>query len=355
MKYNWDINQIINSNLELNNKEIIIGEDINNLTNTDSSTFDYAKINPFLYSLIYYINKHAIIKNIPNLYEYITYLYSIIDPLSIKSLVFESYSSINENFLINYIRDFFNYLNDNDLLTIINDITNPDNHLLRLDYDAQDKQVTNYVKGRVFKDMNNNLVLGSYYIRRDMLDIPIFTHEIGHMTSGLLFGNTINHNFYDLLRETEAYYFELLSSYYLNDLYHIEDTTNAFRQYRLFHIESDIYNVLIQDAIAKHPLRRIDSINNAIKNYGIQIKKEEIDLLLINDTVTVLGRILSYLIALELVNITIENKKEGIDLFKRLFTDSEEDIEKLLNKYNVDITNPNNICKEMRLKINYKV
>ena len=355
MKYNWNIHKIMNSSLNTNEKDIIIGEDTNHLSSYDSSTFNYANINSLLFSLIYFINKHAIIKNIPNLYEYITYLHSIIDPDSIKSLEFESNSSINENFLINYIRDFFNYLNDKDLLKIINDITNPDNHLLRLDYDAQDKQVTNYVKGRVFKDINNNLVLGSYYIRRDMLDIPIFTHEIGHMTSGLLFGNTINHNFYDLLRETEAYYFELLSSYYLNEIYHIEDTTNAFRQYRLFHIESDIYNVLIQDAIAKNPLRKIDSINNAIKKYGIQIKKEEIDLILINDTVTVLGRILSYLIALELVNITIENKKEGIDLFKRLFTDSEEDIEKLLNKYNIDITNPKNISKEMRLKINYKV
>ena len=355
MKYNWNIQKIMNSSLNKCEKDIIIGEDINNLSSYDSSTFNYANINSLLYSLIYFINKHAIIKNIPNLYEYITYLYSIIDASSIKSLQFESYSSINEDFLINYIKDYFTYLNDDELIKIINNITNPDNHLLRLDYDNQNKQVTNYVKGRVFKDMNNNLVLGSYYIRRDMLDIPIFTHEIGHMTSGLLFKDSINHNFYDLLRETEAYYFELLSSYYLNEAYHIEDTTKAFRQYRLFHIESDIYNILIQDVIAKHPLRKINSINNQIKKYGIQIKKEEIDLLLINDTVTVLGRILSYLIALELVNITIDNKKDGIDLFKRLFTDSEEDIEKLLSKYNIDITNPKNISKEMRLRLNYKV
>ena len=51
MKYNWNIHKIMNSSLNTNEKDIIIGEDTNHLSSYDSSTFNYANINSLLYSL----------------------------------------------------------------------------------------------------------------------------------------------------------------------------------------------------------------------------------------------------------------------------------------------------------------
>ena len=346
MEFYWDTDYIMQSKLSKKNKKIILGELKKELSKNDSALRTLDKIPLKELIRLYNIQKTGLDNISPELFRNLERFTQEVSSAYLTSVCFNE-TNITPELLTNISKEFYKQLNDPEILSIIEKIYDPTTHLFRIEKEQDNKQISEYVKGRVHKDIDNGLVIGSVYTKGNLLDIAIFNHETGHMISGLLFGKDINPAFYYFLKEVESYYFELLIGYFVKDKYKLEESSKLFRLYRLSSAAKTVYPMKIQDLIVANKTKDISIINEQLLPYKIQIEKEGINESLRNDLYTAVGNLNSYIIALELVKRTLDDPEFGLYSFKQLLTSKKEDLKNILDESKIDITDMTNLQNEV--------
>lgn len=339
-KYTWDKYNILDSNIEKEAKDIIIGELNDKPFETDPNVFQN-HLSPSEYKRAYYKQKVELFQMYPNLLDLTLQLYKYFkaDNLIPFNLLMED-DFLNPENIVDITNDLFESINDPEILKIIRNIINPENHYLNFKK-KNDNVISNAVHGRTIKIPNQDYGYISMYLGNTLEDITVFAHECGHLLTYILFQDKINPNF-NLFSETESYYFEFLMMNYLQKKVNDSDNevTDLLMSNRLLRTIYYMWDIKIQD-LMYHTLGNrisVEKLNKKIHKCKTDIyyTEEDIASSLANPLTTLFPLVNSYLIALELYNLTIKDQEKGIYTYKQLMQDKELDLMSLLKKYNLD-------------------
>ena len=281
--YSWDKDLINSLDIDQNIKDILIAE-LEDIPLPSDPTISEVHYDGYQY-------KRQYIKNKMELYN----MYPII-----SDLTFQLYKFYKIDNLIPYN------------LIVEDDFINPNNHIINFK-NKNDNQISDEVHGRALKIPNKPLGFISMYLGKDIEDIPVFAHECGHLITHILYHDKLNPNF-KVFSETESYYFELLMMDYIKDTIQDPDNniTDLLMSNRLLKTIYYIWDIKIQD-IAYHILgNNITSkkINKKIMkcNTDVFYTPDDIKASLAYPLHVILPLVNSYLIALELYNLTMKVK-----------------------------------------------
>lgn len=242
--------------------------------------------------------------------------------------------------LVNTVANFFYSLKDKEITSIIEDIVNPNSHQLKIENKTKGgNETSSLVQGRVIKGEDQDTVYGSFYKKGYEEDKVILAHEMGHMLSHRLFGQDINLYMKKFLTEVESYYMELLAGQYLGEECGMFKESLCFRANRLSKIFEQIWDLHIQYVMNTYILNTDHvEISRALQlqGYPREITEEDFKRYIRIPFGFRARMINSYLVALELFRITLEDKEKGIDTYKRLFRSDISKYKKLLNKFDIN-------------------
>ncbi len=269
--------------------------------------------------------------------EYVCYLYESVKPNDV-CFVEMPHVDISDEELVNTIANFYYSLKDKEITKEIKEITNPNNHQLKIDK-KDNNEMSEILKGRVIKGEDKNIVYGSFYKKGTEEDKVILAHEMGHMLSHRLFGQDINPIMKYFLTEVESYYMELLSTQYLGEKCDMVKEALCFRGNRLSKIISQAWDLHIQYVMNCYILNvGYDELDRVLKleGYTETITEEDFKSYVKIPFSYRARMINSYLVALELFKMTLDDKEKGLDTYKRLYRSDIDEYKKLLNKYKLN-------------------
>ena len=141
------------------------------------------------------------------------------------------------------------------------------------------------------------------------------------------------------LTEVDSYYMELLAGQYIGSAYHLENEALSFRANRLTRIIEQGWDMHIQYIMNTYLLnvnyKTLDKQAKA-EGYNHTITKEDYESYIRIPFIYKAIIINSYLVALELFRVTLDDKEKGLSAYKGLFTSDIKDYKRLLNKYGVN-------------------
>ena len=274
--------------------------------------------------------------------DMLEYLFFLYEKVNLKDLMYIEmpHTDTPDDVLVKNVKDFYDSLEDKQISEEIETITNPDNHLLRIvKKDKTNNQTSDLVQGRVIRDTDTKAVYGSFYKRGTDEDTVVLAHEMGHMLAHRLFYDKMNPIMQKFLTEVESYYMELLAGQYLGEKYHVEKLALCFRANRLTKMIENAWDMHIQYIMNTYLLNvNYKTLSKQAKEDGYvrDITKEDYQKYIKIPFQYKAKMISSYLVALELFRMTLEDKEKGLRAYKGLFTSDIEDYKRLLNKYRVN-------------------
>ncbi len=333
-QFNWRTEDILNSKLSDRYKDILLSELEGTMAYNDPS------------------NTH---KNIPSHWEFIKEFHEAMNELDALSSKMSDISlneclhfkpddeliinvplrDLTKESLVSEVATFFDTLDDKEISRIIREIINPDNNRLRIgDYD-ENNPICEEVRGRCIKDNANNIVFASYYMKKNLADFTTLTHEIAHMLSAYLFGNDINPLIKNYLGETEAYYFELLSAYYIDKMLTKPEYLHIAFNMRLVKSIDYLWHIRKQYILASHLIKpRLKTLNKELKrleNASLLDERTYLELYRFK-TAYINNMIHSFLAATDLFYQTVDDRRQGLKNFKDFMQSSRTTIEDLYSK-----------------------
>lgn len=343
-KYNWNIEQIrktmdderkINSlTNEFNGNE---DKEINELFNRKDTFRDFKRFFRRDFVTLCRLDEDMI--------EYLFFLYQKVNLRDLAFIELPKHET-PDDILVENIHEFYNSLGDKEISKEIDTILDPDNHLLRITNKQINNPVSDLVQGRVIKSKEDKTVYGSFYKKGNDEDTVILVHEVGHMLAHRLFNGNENEIMKLFLTEVESYYMELLAGQYLGEKYNIEKLALCFRTNRLTKIFDNAWDIHIQSVMNKYLLNlNYQTLDKELKKEGYikDITKEDYDKYIKIPLFYRAKMINSYLVALELFRLTLEDKEKGIATYKKLFRSDIEDYQKLLNRYKLNYMKSNTL------------
>ena len=329
-KYEWDINSINNiQNDDI--KNIVMSEYQGLISTNDSVVYKILSVKDFKANYFECLRK---LKNYNNELATISNLlpYTLIGK-NITNYVYP-HQNFTADIVIEIIKSFIITLNDPELLNYFNTLTNPDNHILRIQEYNPDIPITEYIRGRLIHQDDISYV--SYYLQDNITDITCLTHEISHY-----FATKIKNNphFKSFFTEFEAKMMEYMCIRYITEKLDDLDLGIMMMQDEINSIITDIHITFYQRLVA-------NSLSNKYNEEKIQKRfNKELHLfaspppksLILNNKVNdTKARIHSALLALALTNKLDNDYEQGATIYKSILRDPELNFEKLLKKYNLD-------------------
>ena len=335
-KYQWD-KDLIQSTLtnerkinsltsELDNKT---DEEVNNLFNRKDTFRNFKR---------YFRHDFVTLARLDeDMLEYLCFLYQKVNLKDLSEIVLPQHDMDDEE-LVSYVTEFFEDLGDKEITEEIKEIVNPDNHFLKI-AKKNETELSTLLTGRVIKDENSKISYGSFYKKGTDEDTVILAHEIGHMLSHRLFHDKENEIVRVFLTEVESYYMELLAGYYLGEKYDMQKLALCFRANRLTKMMDNAWDMHIQYIMNSYLLNvNYKTLDKQLKEEGYikDITEEDYQKFIKIPFLYRSKMINSYLVALELFRITLQDKEKGIATYKKLFTSDITNYQKLLNKFKLN-------------------
>jgi len=339
-KYEWDINKIKDSfederkinalSNEINN---VVDPEINNLFNRADSFKDFKRR--------FRIDFLTLCRIDDQMAEYIFYLYEKVNLKDLMQIELPKHE-IDDEILVKNIYEFFKELNDKEILDEIEKILDPNNNYLRIIKKEENNPVSSLVRGRVIKSETSKDVYGSVYKKDTDEDIVILAHELGHMLAHRLFNDKQNIFTSCFLTEVESYYMELLAGHMIGEMYDMKKLSLCFRANRLTKIMDHAWDIHIQYIMNTYLFNvNYKSLDKELKAEGYihDITEEDYKSYIKIPFLYRAKMINSYMVALELFKLTLQDKEKGIKTYKNLFRSDIENYQKLLNKYKLNYLN----------------
>lgn len=244
---------------------------------------------------------------------------------------------------------FFKYLHDNEIELVASELLDPNNGHIRITSYDENNPICKEVNGRCIKSPEDDVIFASYYMRNSIHDYTTLAHETGHMISGKIFGSNINPLVKRYLSEVEAYYFELLCAEYLNSLTTDEHLLYVAHLPRLAKSIDYMWDIRKQYILSRHlfkpSLRRFNKEIQRIPN-GSRINSIGYTDLYRFHTGYINVIIHSALVATDLYQITVQDQKEGLRLFKEFMLSRKDTIQELYSDAQISYLEDD--CKNFR-------
>lgn len=207
--YNWDKDDITNSNLTSLAKEILLGE-----INEEPSSCDpnVQRIKPIWHIKEKISYQKALKELYRDLLDIILFIKQSYKSFPISYYTFEDIpdAPTTPESLLKYTEEFYEFLGDEDLVRQYNYYINQKG-ILRIQPYNPANPICQAVKGRCFFDSTTQNAFLSYYIRGKLDDYSSFTHETAHLVIETLFQNQMNPIIEKHLTEYAAYYLQIIS------------------------------------------------------------------------------------------------------------------------------------------------
>ncbi len=240
--------------------------------------------------------------------------------------------------LVGEILYAFDSLNDKAISEAAHILTDPKNGHLRITEASDANQLCDEVRGRCIKNPYQNVVFASYYMRKRLTDFTTLSHEIGHMLSMNLFGTNLNPIVRNYLTELEAYYFEFLCANYLDKVTTDPRLIHASINDRL--VKSIDYmwcirkQYILSKYLVKPSVKRLNKDLARISNAD-RVSEDNYFELYRFPTSYINDMTHSVLAAADLAKQTIEDPEKGIALFKMFMTSDKTNLRDLYRDANI--------------------
>lgn len=271
--------------------------------------------------------------------EYLLFLY---EKVNLDDLMYVHFpeTNITDEELVQKVKEFYDSLGDKEISEEIKTITDPDSHILRIARkDYSNIETSKILQGRIVVEPNNKNIYGSLYRKGTDEDIVKLSHEVAHLLTHRLFYDKKNPIMNTFLTEVDSYYMELLAGQYIGSTYHLENEALSFRANRLTRIIEQAWDMHIQYIMNTYLLNvNYKTLDKQAKadGYNHTITKEDYESYIRIPFIYKAIIINSYLVALELFRMTLDDKEKGLSAYKGLFTSDIKDYKRLLNKYGVN-------------------
>ena len=332
---NWNIEEIKSSNLPDEVKDMIEKEyNKDQLSSLDPNNFSQRNLTYKEFKQNYHDYLQFLYQLLGDNYFYTDILYKRYKYDEVLKYGFQE-SDLNDEDLLEHILAFYESLEDDEITSTMTTLLDEKNGHIRIQPYDESNPICKEVKGRCIKPTDGSVFM-SYYMRGTQEDLSILGHETGHMLSHALFHDKINPIVKGFLSETESYLFELLVNSYIATELNLPDLAVYLEANRTQKTIDTIWNIRAQQILyrqigSKPNMKRLTKILN---KEGLSIKFEQTNFKdLTTFTLFELHHLLhSHLVALHFYKRILEDKKKGLQEFKKFMTSTKTDTYSLFNE-----------------------
>lgn len=298
--FNWNKEDIINSNLAPFTKEVLLGELNENPCIKDPNILKDASMCQLKEKIQYRQYLKKLYRDIPDLTLFIQQAYQNFD---ISKCIYESLPEIDTTpeKLLKNTTSFYEFLGNKDILEQYNRLIRQEG-VLRIQPVSPNNPICQNINGRCILDKDTGQAFLSYYIKGTLDDFSTFAHETAHLIIETMLFGQMNPLIDKHFAEYAACYFQILSycfySIHLNipEIFPIllrNNMINIINNMWYLHIQSIVMQRKIIKANPSYLKRKLEE-----ENLKISYDKEDIPYFYNNPTKKI-EAIASFLMALD--------------------------------------------------------
>lgn len=342
--FNWNKEDIMNSNLSPYSKEILLGE----INGTPSSNDPNVPKNTPIFHLREKHQYHEYLKklyrDIPDLTLFIQHSYQHLD---ISHYIYEEIPKIETTpeKLLKYTTSFYEFLGNIDILEQYNRLINQEG-VLRIQPYNPNSQICQNVNGRCLIDKDTGSAFLSYYIKGTLDDFSTFTHETAHLVIETMLFEKMNSLIDKHFSEYAACYFQIISYCFYSIYFDTPEIFPVLLHNNMLNIIDNIWYLHIQNLIMKRKIAKATPayLKRELANEGIETEglfsKDEIAYFYNNPTKKI-EAIAGFLMALDSFVQNTPTFSEGVSKLLDTLTSPSTSASELFQSNNITFMEDN--------------
>ena len=340
--FNWNKEDIINSDLAPITKEILLGE----INGTPASKDPNVPSNNPIFHLRekyqYYQYLKMLYREIPDLTLFIQHAYQ---DFNIATCIYEEIPEVDTTpeKLLKNTTSFYEFLGNKDILNQYTRLIQKEG-ILRIQPHDPSNPVCQNVNGRCILDKDTGNAFLSYYIKGTLDDFPTFAHETAHLIIETMLFGQMNPLIDKHFTEYAACYFQIISYGFYSIELGIPEIFPVLLHNNMVNIINNLWYLHIQKLIMQRKIIKASPtyIKKALEKENIRsgFTKNDISYFYLNPTKKI-EAIASFLMALDSFVQNTPTFKEGVPNLLDTLTSSVSSISELFKNSNITFMEDN--------------